>query len=732
MFRQALPTVGLFFLSACATEAPVDPTTSVMEGNNEAEQGPGSEAWAQEDITCEDNGECLVGESCLNNVCQPTQCEGGLVNSEAPMGDTYTFFGDNEIGVADSTMYEGTYWVDTFAPSATSASYDASTEVSTSRIVDITGGRFEKVQKARYVTAVEGRTSIGLSSSTGTDWVSMAYQPIAIDAGDTDADGLDEVVAASEDGILNACSMDSGSCQQWDFNNDEYEVNILDVGVGDVDGDVVAEIALLIEMNGQRVVYVLNQDWEDKEQLASYQLTVSDAARIDVGDLDGDRVAEVVVLVDVNRIPLWGETDVLEVYAIAEPNLDEDAGELRLISSVETTDLEDIQDIDVADTSADNQAEVYGINADGRLTSYDLEAGALYERFTKTLDGMGSPFRLALADTDGDSPQATLVDGPTLARGAPVPATLIMMPPYDAEHSSRPSSSAYGSNESTSQGFNDTVSLGMYMDVGVKLEFMDMFGASFSQSVGWRSRQTVGDNYRVSVGERFGMSADPDMFGPYHGAVALYWGCFDTYTYEISDPSGLVSGLDNENFVLTVPVGGSTSVWSLSRYNALAEAVGNLPVIEIPYAVGKVSDYPENPQRLDGTPIPEEDMVFDEVKWYLSPDVGSVSFRGSIGEEEYYRESWDTSIGGSASVTVAGMKVGLGAEYGWGQGYHLSVGSGAFFSGSVAAVPDDPKTPEDEYEMYGFRFAPAVYRHWYQTETGDDAALYVMTYAAKR
>ena len=44
----------------------------------------------------------------------------------------------------------------------------------------------------------------------------------------------------------------------------------------------------------------------------------------------------------------------------------------------------------------------------------------------------------------------------------------------------------------------------------------------------------------------------------------------------------------------------------------------------------------------------------------------------------------------------------------------------------------DPDKYEDEYEMYGFRFAPAVYRHWYETESGEDAALYVMTYAAKR
>jgi hypothetical protein len=366
------------------------------------------------------------------------------------------------------------------------------------------------------------------------------------------------------------------------------------------------------------------------------------------------------------------------------------------------------------------------------LTSYDLDSGTLYERFTKVLDGTGTPFRIALADMDGDSPQATLVDGPTLARGAPVPATLIMMPPYDADHSSGPSNSYYGNSESTLEGFTDTVSLGMKIDVGVKLEFLDMFGVSLSSEVGWKTSQTVGERYRMSVGERFGMSADPEMYGPYHGAIALYWGCFDTYTYEINDPSNLVSELNQENFVLTVPVGGSTSVWSLNRYNALAEALGSLPILEIPYAVGTVEDYPDEPERLDGTQIPEEDRVFDQVSWYLSPDVGSVSYRASIGDEETYRESWSTSIGSSMGVIAAGITVGMGAEYGWGQGYYLGVGSGAFFSGRVSAVPDDPNTPEDEYEMYAFRFAPVVYRQWYDTESGDEAALYVMTYAAKR
>jgi len=730
MSHKILIFSALSMLIGCATKDPVDPTTGVMDGEQQ-EGGPGSEAWAKDDITCADNSECLVGESCLSNVCQPTQCDGGLVSSEAPMGSTFTFFADNEIGVADSTRYDGSYWVDTFAPNATSASLDSSMELSSSQLIDLSGGRFEKVQKARYVAAIEGRNAIGFSATGGTEWVSLSYQPQALDAGDTDADGLEEVVSISADGLVSACNMDSGTCDTWTFSEDS-NMELLDVAVGDVDADAVAEIALLIDIDGDKLIYVHNHDWEEKGQLASYQQYVDDVIRIDIGDLDGDREAEIVALRDTNSIPLWGEVDGLDVYQITESTTDEEVGELHLIASTETRDLEELQDIEVADTNADTHAEIYGVDIGGKLTSYDMASGTLYERYTKTLEGTGTPFRLAMADLDGDSPQATLVDGPTLARGAPVPATLIMMPPYDADHSSGPSNSYYGNSESTTEGFTDTVSLGMRIDVGVKLEFLDMFGVSFSSDIGWKTQQTVGERYKLSVGERFGMSADPEMYGPYHGAIALYWGCFDTYTYEINDPNNLVSNMDQENFVLTVPVGGSTSVWSLSRYNALAEALGSLPILEIPYAVGTVEDYPESPERLDGTPIPDEDMVFDQVRWYLAPDVGSVSYRASIGDEETYRESWSTSIGSSMGVTAAGIQVGMGVDYGWGQGYSLGVGSGAFFSGRISAVPDDPNTPEDEYEMYAFRFAPVVYRQWYNTESGDDAALYVMTYAAKR
>jgi len=306
------------------------------------------------------------------------------------------------------------------------------------------------------------------------------------------------------------------------------------------------------------------------------------------------------------------------------------------------------------------------------------------------------------------------------------------MPPYDADHSASPSSSFQGSNTSVDESYTDTVSLGMQVDMGIEAEFLDLFGVTVSSQVGWRVRQSTGSRSRLSVGARFGMTADPEMYGPYHGAVILSWGCFDTYTYKISDPSGLVDGLDDENFVLTVPVGGSTSVWSLARYNALATELGTLPVLEVPYEVGNVDDYPTTPERIDGSPIPDEDMVFDELQWYTAPDVGSIAYRSQLSSGVDSGTSWDTSIGTSAGVKAAGVKVGVGVEYGWGSGYSLRMGEAALFSGKVAAVPDDPNTPEDEYNMYTFRFSPVVYRHWYTNPSGDEAPLFVMTYAAER
>ena len=37
-------------------------------------QGPGSEAWGDEDVTCASDGDCLAGEACQDSVCQIDKC----------------------------------------------------------------------------------------------------------------------------------------------------------------------------------------------------------------------------------------------------------------------------------------------------------------------------------------------------------------------------------------------------------------------------------------------------------------------------------------------------------------------------------------------------------------------------------------------------------------------------------------------------------------------------------
>ena len=66
---------------------------------------------------------------------------------------------------------------------------------------------------------------------------------------------------------------------------------------------------------------------------------------------------------------------------------------------------------------------------------------------------------------------------------------------------------------------------------------------------------------------------------------------------------------------------------------------------------------------------------------------------------------------------------------GYSHAYTLSVGSEALFAGAIPPMQDNPETPEDEYELYRYSFAPMVYREHYTDVAGEDAGYYAITYA---
>jgi hypothetical protein len=323
-----------------------------------------------------------------------------------------------------------------------------------------------------------------------------------------------------------------------------------------------------------------------------------------------------------------------------------------------------------------------------------------------------------------------------LIPGDVVPVALGLFPPYEAEFSDGEASVAIGRADSSSESFSDSVSLDMGIDMGVSIGLFDIAKAGLGTRISRSVRFSEDNTFRKSIGTRY--SARPESYfeGEPYGVVTMTCGCFHGYKYRIEDPAGMLGdGGDQEEFILMVPVGGSELLWSTRRYNAMAEAVGNLPIMEIPYQLGNPDSYPPGPEKLDGSPIPAEDFVFTEPPSILVSDAGSSGFRMSVGEDTTNSVSMSTSIGFRVDVSSeipiigGGVKFGADLGVGWGQGYSVRVGESAFFGGNLPPLPDNPNTPEDEYLDHAYTTMPFVYREHYTNANGEDAAYYVVSYA---
>lgn len=77
----------------------------------------------------------------------------------------------------------------------------------------------------------------------------------------------------------------------------------------------------------------------------------------------------------------------------------------------------------------------------------------------------------------------------------------------------------------------------------------------------------------------------------------------------------------------------------------MAEASGDLPIIDVPVEIGNVNSYPTTPRGLDGLPIADDDMVFRDLPSYQVSDVGYVEYSLSAGTSETNSISQTTTVG---------------------------------------------------------------------------------------
>lgn len=705
-------------LAACSQSDFGTPDADSASGDDGGR--PGESGWREQDVSCEVDADCMDGESCVEGVCQMSRCKDGPYVSDAPLGALAYFARDHEVVVADKQAHEGKYWIDGYGPAGgNQIDYPGSWSAGESSVRDVAGGNLFGTRPDAFAVAVEGSSRVELGNMGES--VDVGFAPEALAAGDVDGDGVDELVALAKDGQIAVCHVDEKPrrCTTGNVSSSEG----VDVTVADIDGDGLEEVIFLLDVGGDSYFYVWNKAAgehtpEGEEDFGHYVGT--GIHRIDAGDIDGDGVAEVIAFQD-DAFGFWNHAS-LFIYR-------QQGDELKQSGSHQVHDS--TVDLSVADIDRDRAAEIVTVRSNGELEVLrSTGPGSLEMQFATQLQVSVDPHRLALVDFDGDSPGGKLVSGPSLFAGDVVPTMAMYFPPHDLERSDGDPTLFVGNNETSSTSTTDTVSLSLGIDVGVSASFLEIFKAGVSVGLRQQLSKSRTVQKTLTVGDRFMARPDVARLGHDYGMVVLSVGCFHTYTYEVEDPAEHLGAGSNEELIqVLVPVGGATTFWSTKRYNAMAERVDGLPVIDVPYVIGDPSSYPRAPERSDGTPIPEDDFVFPEVPRFVVSDAGDVGWWLTVGETETNEVSLNTSLELNTKAGIGPFEFGTHLGVGWGQSYAVSVGSESLFGGSVPPVPNNPSTPEDEYAAYAYAFSPVVYREHYTDAGGNDAAFYVLSFA---
>jgi hypothetical protein len=670
---------------------------------------PGSEPWdAEAIVSCESDADCGSGEACEEGVCVMARCMDDYA-STPPLGTTHFFGTEGELAImSDQT------WLDAFDGNGDYlSSFDASAFGS---ILDVVSGNLTGTAPLALAIAVEGQNEVVLAAEDGPESVDMGLDPLGLASGDVDGDDVDELVGLSGTGEVAVCRVTEQTCTLYGFDGAVGE----SVTMADVDGDGFDEPVLALVSEGQRLLVAWNLDAEEtgQDEIVAWEVNVALTA-LDSGDVDGDGVAELLLLEDGGY---WGwAKDRVHVFSPA-------SGQIVASRKVDSGSI----DLAVGDRNADGTAEIALLRGDKQLELLALDEGAIASLATWPVTVGDQPQRLAIVDWDGDSPAGRLVSGPELVAGEAVPLAALMFPPYPEGRvaGALGASVALGDSETSGESHSDTLSLSVGLGVSFGAEAFG-FKAKVGASLKKKTSVTKTLSKSISVGARYSARADTDLFGHDYAPIVMSCGCYHRYRYETLDPQALVGG-DGQTVDIFVPVGGQAQLWSSHRYNAMAKATGKLPEVKIPVRLGDPASYPTAPVTLGGDPVSQDDMVFLEMPEYQASDVGYVEFWLKKGQTQTNSVAESTTLGVQTSFGAPGVSVDANIDLGVAQGYSLKVGKENLFAGGIPPIPDDPETPEDEFALHRFSFSPYVYREHYESADGEDAAFYVLNYTVQR
>jgi len=668
---------------------------------NMGPQGPA----VGDDIACSADTDCATGEVCMQGLCQMQRCV-ETVPTTPPLGTHRYIALDREVAIVGDNAYvdafesaDGVY-MNTWQPSG--------------KIIDVAGGDLDGTRPHRIVVAIEGSNKVKIETGGNVQSFELGLTPIAIDAADVDNDGMDELVALSKSGALAVCNVDKGSCAQANIDGVEGK----DVAAADVDADGFAEVVALVKGDKDTIV-VWNVDAVQTNQDDSMAWTVNFGVKaITAGDLQYDGSSEIVLLEDKGYFDV--PNDWIHIFSV---------GAEQIIGS------EDVNghSIDVAagDRNGDGKAEIAVLRSEDKFEIFKSpDPGVIESVGVHDIPFGGSQNRIAMLDWNGDSPAGKLLEGPKRVPGEVIPAAVMILPPYSLFSNGH--GSVYVGNKeaevestTTSVGLSVGLSIGYGADVGIgPVKVSASLTASISKSLSLSYSVTK----FTDVVQGYALTSDPATYGNDYAGVVLSCGCFDQYIYDLEDPAGKL-GDNGTNIHVLVPTGGESQLWTTKRYNALARALGTLPIIDVPYRIGDVKSYPQQIESLTGAAIPSEDMVFNFRPKVVAAEAGTTNWAMTTGGNETNTVATNTSVGIASSIGAFGVTVGGNISWSWGESYSLTIAKETTFAGGVPPLPDKTQTPEDEYLLYRYGFTPYVYREHYQTNDAQDAGYYVVSYS---
>jgi hypothetical protein len=679
-----------------------DPGSSTVLGD----APPGVPQWGESNITCTSNDDCREDELCSQRICQVRQCNRGPYTSTPPLAPDSGIYFDHDLAVADQAQ-------DAIALlPADRAGVGARTllEPNAGPIVDLAGGNLIEGPAQELVIAHKGSTVVSIASSQRINQLDVGLVPVAVAAANLDRVGLDEVIALGATSVA-ICQVEAASCTRREL---EAQSRAKDVATGDIDGDGVPEIVVLFESNHIVALHLGGTGTAEGERTVIQVGYTPD--RISVGDLDNDGQAEVVAIHKAER-DNQGHVHIHNLNP--ERPID-----------VATWDVDRPRDVSVGDLDHNGTLEVFVLRDGGKLTILSMGRGSashpvVADTRLQTSSGIDL---IAAVDMDGDSTYVKLISGPEIVQSRPIPTVVAFFPPYWRELSDTPANVYVGDSELSTEGFEDTIGFRIGVQLGVEPSFFDIVSASLTGELARRVGRAYTKMTTKFVGDRVWTQAAPEQFGPAYGTVMLVYNCYHQYTYQMADPLAEVEGADGKKFILLVPIDVNSALLSTMRWNSLARALGDLPTFEAPHRIGDPTTYPTEMVTLAGKPIPEVDKVVPKPPSYTVSEVGFIGFWLALWETSGRRDLKEIEVDLRASVTVAGYKVGGSLGAALGKSHTIELGTEAVFGGFAPTLPDDPATPEDEYQLFQYSFSPIVYLDRYVNSEGVETPYYVYHY----